>query len=234
MQVGPADLGVLLSIHLACTFKTGVYQGCAQSLAGDFGSQAYVKTIQKSLQRLRDKFGFINYPKGAGSLGSYPILINKYIVRDGPLQWFRLDAFGTLDFNEQMYTNLVANATGYGRSSDGGETVRRRIVGAPHIGDGGVTEEREVGDGGVTVRWTEARPIQEYIEGFKNLRVSRGFKNSTLVSAPGREFDSTPDNIPPAARDLPNDLYRADGDPTPDQTFPASDAAEPDYDIPRD
>jgi hypothetical protein len=133
-----------------------------------------VKTVQKSLQRLRDRFGFINYPKGVGSLGSYPILINKYIIRDGPLKWFRLDAFGTTDLSEQMYENLVMKATEYGRSSDGGETVKRRIVDASLGG--------------------------EYIEGYKKLRVTRGFKNSTLVSAPGREFDDIPDNTPPTAR----------------------------------
>jgi len=177
-----------------------VYQGSAQSLAADFGNQAYVKTVQKSLQRLRDRFGFINYPKGVGSLGSYPILINKYIIRDGPLKWFRLDAFGTTDLSEQMYENLVMKATEYGRSSDGGETVKRRIVDASLGGDGGETDRRRVGDGGATVRWTEARPIQEYIEGYKKLRVTRGFKNSTLVSAPGREFDDIPDNTPPTAR----------------------------------
>ena len=233
MQVSPADLGVLLSLHLACTFKTGVYQGCAQSLAGDFGSQAYVKVVQKSLQRLRDKFGFINYPKGVGSLGSYPILINKYIIRDGPLKWFRLDAFGTTNFNEQMYENLVVKATGYGRSSDGGETVRRRIVDAHQGGDGDETETRRIRGGGEAVRWTEERPIQEYIEGFKKLRVSRGFKSLNLISAPSREFDDTPDNIPSAARDLPDNLYLAEGDPTPDQSTPASDVtAEPEYDIP--
>lgn len=46
-----------------------------------------------------------------------------------------------------------------------------------------------------------------------------------------RSYDSILSAMATPLRTVP---YAAEGDPTPDQTFPASDAAEPDYDIPRD
>jgi hypothetical protein len=91
-RLGPYDLGVYSFLHLHADWATGVYKGCALTIAFGFGDPSIKEHIQKSLRRLRDR-GYINYRKGDGARGAYPILINKYEPRVGELLGTRLNAW---------------------------------------------------------------------------------------------------------------------------------------------
>ena len=70
------------------------------------------------------------------------------------------------------------------------------------------------------MRWTERRPYQEYIEVFKKLRISRGFKNSRTGTFSDADFDQTPDDIPLLHGSSPNNLYMVESDASFETTSP--------------
>jgi hypothetical protein len=90
--ISPFDLGVYLFLHMHADWATGIYSGCALTIAYAFQDLSLKEHIQKSLRRLRDQ-KYINYRRGDGSRGGYPILLNKYEPRIGELSGSRLNAW---------------------------------------------------------------------------------------------------------------------------------------------
>jgi hypothetical protein len=88
----PFELGVYVLLHLRADWSTGIYHGCAATIAYQFGNSTLREHIKKTLLRLRSK-GYINYRKGDGTRGGYSILINKRDVTSGELAGTRLDAW---------------------------------------------------------------------------------------------------------------------------------------------
>jgi hypothetical protein len=88
----PFDLGIYLVLHLRADWSTGIYQGCALTLAYQFGNPSLKAHIQKSLRRLRDR-QYVNYRKGDGKRKGYPILINKFFVTVGEQSGCKLNAW---------------------------------------------------------------------------------------------------------------------------------------------
>ncbi len=91
-KLAPFDFGLYVFLIMRADFATGVYQGCALTIAYQFGDPSHKEHVQKALRRLRDK-KYINYPKGDGSRGGYPILINKFEPTVGELSGLRLNAW---------------------------------------------------------------------------------------------------------------------------------------------
>ena len=106
----PFDLGVYVVLHLRADWSTGIYHGCAASIAYQFGNPTLREHIKKTLRRLRAK-GYINYRKGDGERGGYPILLNKRDVTSGELQGTRLDAWKNGELAVPEYTPQNGNGT---------------------------------------------------------------------------------------------------------------------------
>lgn len=86
------DYAVYNFLIAAADFKTGIYRGCALSIAYGFNSPKRKTLIQKVLRRLRDN-KYVNFRKGNGARGPYDILVNKYDVQAGERAGQRLDAW---------------------------------------------------------------------------------------------------------------------------------------------
>jgi hypothetical protein len=91
-KLAPFDLGLYVFLILRADWTTGIYHGCALTIAHGFNDPALKEHINKSLIRLRTR-QYINYRKGDGRRGGYPILINKYHVTVGELSGKRLNAW---------------------------------------------------------------------------------------------------------------------------------------------
>jgi hypothetical protein len=109
-RICPFDLGVYVLLHLRADWSTGIYHGCAASIAYQFGNPTLREHIKKTLRRLRAK-GYINYRKGDGERGGYPILLNKRDVTSGELQGTRLDAWKNGELAVPEYTPQNGNGT---------------------------------------------------------------------------------------------------------------------------
>ena len=88
----PFDFGIYTLLHLGAEWSTGIYHGCAGTIAYQFGAPTLKPHINKTLMRLRER-KYINYRKGNGKRGGYPILIHKYEVRIAELSGQRLNAW---------------------------------------------------------------------------------------------------------------------------------------------
>jgi hypothetical protein len=88
----PFDLGIYIFLHLRADWTTGIYTGCALTIAHQFADPSLKHHINKSLIRLRER-RYVNYRKGDGRRGGYPILIHKYHVTVGELSGMRLNAW---------------------------------------------------------------------------------------------------------------------------------------------
>lgn len=86
------EFGVYVLLHLRANFETGIYMGCALTLAYEAGESRKEQSFKHVLRRLKRK-GYINYPRGRGERGGYPILIHKYEPTVGRWSGFRLDAW---------------------------------------------------------------------------------------------------------------------------------------------
>src|SRR5438552_6248953 len=91
-KLSPFDFGLYVFLIMRADYATGIYEGCALTIACQFGDPSQKEHIQKSLRRLRDK-KYLNYRNGDGSRGAYPILINKFFVTVGELSGTRLNAW---------------------------------------------------------------------------------------------------------------------------------------------
>ena len=119
-QLCPFDLGVYVFLLLRADWATGIYQGCALTIAHHFADPRIKHHVNKCLMRLRDRH-YINYPKGRGRRGGYAVLIHKYEVTVGELTGMRLDAWkhGELVKPEYQYWNGDGRVEEEWRKSDG-------------------------------------------------------------------------------------------------------------------
>jgi hypothetical protein len=120
-KLAPFDFGLYVFLIMRADFATGIYQGCAGTIAYQFGDPELKEQILKSLRRLRDK-KYINYRKGHGSRGAYSILINKFSVTVGELCGTRLNAWkhGELCQPEYEAQNSRGRVEEESRKSRGG------------------------------------------------------------------------------------------------------------------
>jgi hypothetical protein len=121
-KMPPFELGVYTFLHMNCDYGTGVYQGCAMTIACNFGDPKLKEHVQKSLRRLREK-GYINFRKGDGKRHSYPILIDKYDVAVGEQSGKRLNAWKYGDLVRPDYDYQNGRGTVVARKDHGRETV---------------------------------------------------------------------------------------------------------------
>ena len=118
----PSDLGIYTFLQLTADWATGVCYTCAAGIASQFGDPGLKELVQKALRRLRQN-GYINYQRGHGQRGLYPILINKYEPTVGALCGMRLNAFADNSLDDPVYESKNGGATAEPRSSHGGDTV---------------------------------------------------------------------------------------------------------------
>lgn len=91
-KLSPFDFGLYVFLIMRANFRTGIYDGCALTIAYQFGNPGLKEHVQKALRRLKDR-QFINYRNGDGRRGAYQILVNKYDITDGELSGTRLNAW---------------------------------------------------------------------------------------------------------------------------------------------
>jgi hypothetical protein len=124
-KLSPFDFGIFVFLQLGADWSTGIYVGCAKTIAYQFGDHTLKADVQKSLRRLRDK-EYINYRNGDGKRKGYPILIHKYEPTVGEQSGTRLNAWkhGSKvlpEYEPQNGQGTVGEAPE--RSRNGGGTV---------------------------------------------------------------------------------------------------------------
>jgi hypothetical protein len=121
-KLAPFDFGLYVFLIMRADYSTGIYAGCALTIAYQFGDPSLKEHVQKSLRRLRDK-KYINYPRGNGSRGAYPMLINKFDVTVGELAGARLNAWKHDDLARPEYERHSGGGTAETLSRNGDGTV---------------------------------------------------------------------------------------------------------------
>ena len=86
------EFAVYILLHMRADWSTGIYRGCALTLAYQAGHPGAKEQIKHTLSRLKKK-RYINYPPGVGKRGGYDVLIHKFEPRDGARSGTRLDAW---------------------------------------------------------------------------------------------------------------------------------------------
>jgi hypothetical protein len=121
-KLSPFDFGLYIFLIMRASYSSGIYDGCALTIACQFGDPSQKEHVQKSLRRLRDK-KYINYRNGDGSRGAYPILINKFFVTVGELSGCRLNAWKHNGVAQPEYERWIGGGTVETLSWHGGDTV---------------------------------------------------------------------------------------------------------------
>jgi len=121
-KLSPFDFGLYVWLIMRANFATGIYDGCALTIACQFGDPSLKTHLQKALRRLRDK-KYVNYRNGDGSRGAYKILINKFEVTVGELCGSRLDAWKHGDLVKPDYERRNGHGTVETLSRNGRGTV---------------------------------------------------------------------------------------------------------------
>jgi hypothetical protein len=130
----PFDLGIYVFLHLGADWATGIFHGCALSLAYAFNDPSLKHHINKSLIRLRGR-QYINYPKGCGRRGAYEMLIHKYEVTVGELRGKRLNAWRHGELCRPAYDDRNSGGTAGERSENGGGRVEEPILDLQDVKD---------------------------------------------------------------------------------------------------
>ena len=120
-KLSPFDFGLYVFLIMRAGYSTGIYEGCALTIACQFGDPSQKEHVQKGLRRLRDK-KYINYRNGDGSRGAYPILINKFDVTVGELSGHRLNAWKHNGLAQPQYEPQNSGGTVETLSWHGGGT----------------------------------------------------------------------------------------------------------------
>jgi hypothetical protein len=121
-RLSPFDFGLYVFLIMRAGYSTGIYEGCALTIAYQFGDPSQKEHVQKSVRRLRDK-KYINYRNGDGSRGAYPILINKFDVTVGEQSGHRLNAWKHNGLAQPEYERQNGGGTVETLSWHGGGTV---------------------------------------------------------------------------------------------------------------
>jgi hypothetical protein len=86
------EFGVYVFLQLRADCRTGIYRGCALTIAYQLGEPGSMGQIKDTLARLKRK-SYINYSPEKGKKGAYDILIHKFEPRLGRLIGTRLNAW---------------------------------------------------------------------------------------------------------------------------------------------
>ena len=86
------EFGVYVLLQLRADWATGIYRGCALTIAYQFGDPEIRAQVKDILSRLKRK-QYINYSPEKGKRGGYEILIHKFEPRLGRLCGTRLNAW---------------------------------------------------------------------------------------------------------------------------------------------
>lgn len=105
-RLGSFDLGIYVRIHLDADYRSGIWWGSAQKLIALAPFDGSLRHVQKSLRRL-EAIGFIRRFLIRGKHGNYPVLINKYEIRDGALKGKRLNAWRATDWKHAAYETVT-------------------------------------------------------------------------------------------------------------------------------
>jgi len=122
----PFDLGIYVYLLLRADWSTGIFQGCALTIAYGFNDHSLRHHINKSLSRLRER-QYINYRKGDGRRGGYEVLIHKYQVTVGELSGHRLNAWKHGELCRPEYERWNGNGTVEEESGKSGGRVGEPI-----------------------------------------------------------------------------------------------------------
>jgi hypothetical protein len=121
-KLSPFDFGLYVFLIMRADYASGIYDGCAMTIACQFGDPSLKEHVQKALRRLRDK-KYVNHRNGDGSRGAYKILINKFFVTVGELSGQRLNAWKHNGLVQPEYEPWNSGDTVTPLSWHGGDTV---------------------------------------------------------------------------------------------------------------
>jgi hypothetical protein len=116
---------------LDCNYNTGVYDGCAASIADAFpgpNNHRKIKKFQRTMKSLR-KHKMINYRVGDGEKGRYPILIHEHISRGGPVDGLKLNAFADNSLQDSVYEDAKERQFVIRQCAGGARAVPRQSAG---------------------------------------------------------------------------------------------------------
>lgn len=103
------EFAFYMMLHLRADWATGIYRGCALTLAYQFGAANLHIQVKDALLRLKRK-KYINYSPDKGRKGAYEILIHKYEPRVGRLSRTRLNAWKHEGLAKPEYEPLASDA----------------------------------------------------------------------------------------------------------------------------
>lgn len=139
-----SDYCVYSTLLRHAKWGTGICITSAGSIAGNWGGQLKKNTVQVSLRRLREE-GYIKYPKGVGSTGVYPVLIDKYEPQIGACKGWSLNAEASEDYENPVYEYISSTpfSEAYGASAAHNTVRVWRVSGDPHGASVGSYTERQ-------------------------------------------------------------------------------------------
>jgi hypothetical protein len=101
-QIGVAEAGVYLVMHLQANFKTGIWVGSAPRLLATAPRGENLRDMQRAIERLAE-IGFIRVFHEHGRRGNYHVLIHKYEPQCGALKGRRLNAAASSSWQQPTY-----------------------------------------------------------------------------------------------------------------------------------
>lgn len=108
-RISLLEFGVYVLLHLRADWSSGIYHGCALTLAYQSGDPDNRTQIKDTLLRLKRK-RYINYSPLKGKKGAYEILIHKYEPRVGRLIGTRLNAWKHGELCKPEYEPLATDS----------------------------------------------------------------------------------------------------------------------------
>jgi hypothetical protein len=114
-----ASVGLLIWMWFNCDPSSGVWWGSPATLAAAFADTTLKAVYSSMLSMKNDEF--INYDPEHLSKDVFPVLLNKFPVRRGPLKGHVLDAFPSRGFGVAAY-NLTVRGASAGSTNGSGST----------------------------------------------------------------------------------------------------------------
>jgi hypothetical protein len=105
-KLGFFELGIYVTIHLQCDFRTGVWLGSAPRLVAAAPRGTSLRDVQRGLQTLV-RAGFLRSFHTHGARGNFHVAIDKYDVRLGALKGKRLIAAKSEDWKNLCYESCA-------------------------------------------------------------------------------------------------------------------------------